>query len=222
MSRMTRQFAGRVANWRMDMIVFAAVGATITAVFANGSLDLAAARVFYSAQPQDHWPFARDMPWSLLYKMAPWITASLVMAGIAVLSVGFARRREQWRRDATFILFSLVLGPGLLVNGVFKDHWNRPRPRDVIELGGHWHYAPAPLRGEGGKSFPCGHCSVGFLYGVGWWIWRRQRPKLAASALASGLALGTALGIGRIAAGGHFLSDVVWSAFIALGLAHFL
>ena len=129
--------------------MFAAVGATITAVFANGSLDLAAARVFYSAQPQDHWPFARDMPWSLLYKMAPWITASLVMAGIAVLAVGFARRREQWRRDATFILFSLVLGPGLLVNGVFKDHWNRPRPRDVIELGGHWHYAPAPLRGEG-------------------------------------------------------------------------
>jgi hypothetical protein len=84
------------------------------------------------------------------------------------------------------------------------------------------HYVAAPLRGEGGASFPCGHCSVGFLYGVGWWIWRRRRPRLAGLSLAAGLITGTALGLGRMAAGGHFLSDVIWSALIALAVAHLL
>jgi lipid A 4'-phosphatase len=37
-----------------------------------------------------------------------------------------------------------------------------------------------------------------------------------------GLAVGFALGLGRMAAGGHFLSDVIWSALLALGLAHAL
>jgi lipid A 4'-phosphatase len=205
-----------------DLLVLAAIGAAITLLFANGALDLAAARLFYSPRGEDHWPFGGQIPWSLLYKMAPWITASLVLSAMGALAVGLARKREEWRREATFVLLVLVLGPGLLVNGVLKDHWNRPRPRDVIEFGGPWHYAAAPLRGEGGKSFPCGHCSVGFLYGVGWWIWRRRRPRLAAGALAAGVVVGTVLGIGRIAAGGHFASDVVWSAYIALGLAHIL
>ena len=171
-------------------------------MFANGALDLAAARFFYSTR-EDHWPLGGEMPWSLLYKMAPWITASLVLGAMGALAVGFVRKREQLRRDATFVLLALVLGPGLLVNGVFKDHWNRPRPRDLIEFGAQWHYAAAPLRGEGGKSFPCGHCSVGFLYAVGWWIWRRRRPRRAAVALAAGVVVGTALGIARLAAGGH-------------------
>jgi lipid A 4'-phosphatase len=34
------------------------------------------------------------------------------------------------------------------------------------------------------------------------------------------LAIGTLLGIGRMAAGAHFLSDAVWSALIAYGVAH--
>jgi hypothetical protein len=115
-----------------------------------------------------------------------------------------------------------MLGPGLLINFLFKDHWERPRPRDVIELGGQLPYTPAPLRGEGGKCFPCGHCSVGFLYGIGWWLWRASRPGWARASLALGLVTGTALGIGRLAAGGHFASDTVWSAYLAFGVAHLL
>src|SRR5262249_20420627 len=186
-----------------DILVLAAIGAAITLLFADGALDLAAARLFYSPG-EDHWPFGGELPWSLLYKMAPWITGSLVLGAMGALLVSFVRKREEWRREATLVLLTLVLGPGLLVNGVLKDHWNRPRPRDVVEFGGPWHYIAAPLRGEGGKSFPCGHCSVGFLYGIGWWIWRRRRPRLAAGTLAAGLVVGTALGLGRIAAGGPF------------------
>ena len=203
------------------LLVALAVAATV--VFAATPLDLAAARIFYRSNVLDHWPLARELPWSALYRLAPWITASLVIAGLAALAAGLARGRDAWRRYGIFLLLSVGLGPGLLVNAVFKDHWNRPRPRDLVEFGGPLHYRPAPLPGgEGGNSFPCGHCSVGFLYAAGWWVWKRRRPAWAWGSLAAGLAAGFALGLGRMAAGGHFLSDVIWSALLALGVAHVL
>ncbi|HSU84380.1 MAG TPA: phosphatase PAP2 family protein [Thermoanaerobaculia bacterium] len=159
----------------------------------------------------------------MLYRLAPWITAALVLSGLAALAVGIARGYGDWRRQGIFLLLSVVAGPGLLVNTVFKDHWGRPRPRDVVEFGGPLHYRPAPLPGgEGGASFPCGHCSVGFLFAAGWWMWRLRRPARAWGSLALGLIAGFALGLGRMAAGGHFLSDVIWSALLALGVAHVL
>jgi hypothetical protein len=121
------------------------------------------------------------------------------------------------------VLLGLVVGPGLLANALFKDHWQHPRPRDLIEFGGPLHYVPSPLIGtEGGASFPCGHCSVGFMFAAGWWIWRRRRPAWAAASLAGGLALGALLGVGRMAAGAHFLSDIVWSALLAFAVLHVL
>jgi membrane-associated PAP2 superfamily phosphatase len=77
------------------------------------------------------------------------------------------------------LILSVVIGPGLIINAVFKDHWDRPRPRDVVEFGGMLQCTPAPLRGESGESFLCGHCSVGFLFASGWWLWKRRRPGWA-------------------------------------------
>jgi lipid A 4'-phosphatase len=208
--------------WHYDALVLACLGVTVTLLFAVTPLDIEAARIFYSTDVSDQWPLAAKLPWSVLYRLAPWITASLVLIGLAGLIAGLACRRVAWRWQAVFVLLSVLLGPGLIINGIFKDHWERPRPRDIVEFGGPMPYVIAPMRGQGGASFPCGHCSVGFLYGLGWWIWRGRRPYWARASLAAGLLAGAALGLGRMAAGGHFLSDVVWSALLALGLAHAL
>ena len=45
---------------------------------------------------------------------------------------------------------------------------------------------------------------------------------LTRASLALGLVVGSVQGLGRMAAGAPFLSDVIWSALLALGLAHLL
>jgi lipid A 4'-phosphatase len=208
---------------RREAVYLFAVALLTAGLFASGALDIAAARAFYRPGPLDRWPLAHELPWSLLYRAAPWMTALLVIAALAALTASFTRARQDWRRAAVLLLLGMAIGPGLLANTLFKDHWQHPRPRDLIEFGGPLHYVPSPLVGtEGGASFPCGHCSVGFVYGAGWWIWRRRRPAWAAVSLAGGLALGLLLGAGRMAAGAHFLSDIFWSALLAFGVLHVL
>ena len=208
---------------RREAVCLAAIALLTAGLFASGSLDIAVAGLFYSPGPADHWPLARELPWSLLYRAAPWVTATLVIAGLAGLAASFTRSRAGWRRAAVLVLLGVAIGPGLLANAVFKDHWQHPRPRDLIEFGGPAHYVPSPLIGnEGGASFPCGHCSVGFMFAAGWWIWKRRRPGWAAASLVGGLVLGSLLGAGRMAAGAHFVSDIVWSALLAFGVLHVL
>jgi lipid A 4'-phosphatase len=208
--------------WLPKTWVFVALALAVTAIFAFTPLDQAAARIFYRAQGPDHWPLGKLWPWSMLYGLAPLITASLIGIGMVAVVASFVAGREAWRKSGVFLILSIIIGPGLIINTVFKDHWDRPRPREVLEFGGALHYTVAPLRGAGGGSFPCGHCSVGFLYASGWWLWKRRRPRWARASLALGIITGLALGLGRMAAGAHFLSDVVWSALLALGFAHVL
>ena len=208
---------------RAEALWLLAIAVVTMAVFASGALDIAVARAFYHPAPLARWPLAHEPPWSLLYRAAPWVTAVLVIAGLAALVASFNDARREWRRGAVLVLLGVAIGPGLLANVVFKDHWQHPRPRDLIEFGGPLHYVPSPLIGtEGGASFPCGHCSVGFMCAAGWWIWKRRRPAWAAASLAGGLALGLLLGLGRMAAGAHFFSDILWSALLAFGVLHVL
>jgi lipid A 4'-phosphatase len=208
---------------RLEAVCLIALALLIAGLFASGTLDIAVARAFYHREPPDHWPRAHQLPWSLLYRAAPWVTATLVIAGLAGLAASFIRAHTKWRRAAVLVLLGVAIGPGLLANALFKDHWQRPRPRELLEFGGPLHYVPAPLIGsEGGASFPCGHCSVGFMFAAGWWIWQRRRPRWAAASLVGGLALGFVLGVGRMAAGAHFLSDILWSALLAFAVLHIL
>jgi membrane-associated PAP2 superfamily phosphatase len=208
---------------RAEALWLLAIAVVTTAAFASGVLDITMARWCYGPGDADHWPLARELPWSLLYRAAPWVSAVLVVAGLAALAMSFTRARADWRRPAVLVLLGVAVGPGVLANAVFKDHWQHPRPRDLVEFGGPLHYVPSPLIGtEGGASFPCGHCSVGFMFAAGWWIWRRRRPGWAAASMGGGLALGLLLGVGRMAAGAHFFSDIVWSALLAFGVLHVL
>ena len=210
--------------WLPELIVLIVVAVLGTLAFWLTDLDITAARPFHHPTSADPWPIDNQPLWRFSYRSAPWVTGSLALAGAVALVAGAVRvNSRRFRLHGLFLLLSVAVGPGLIVNGILKDHWGRPRPRQIVELGGRLEYAPPLLPvGDHGKSFPCGHCSVGYLYSAGWWLWRRRHPVYAHASLAVGLVLGTLLGIGRMAAGGHFLSDVLWSGLIAFGVAHAL
>ncbi|MFV0340728.1 MAG: phosphatase PAP2 family protein [Parachlamydiaceae bacterium] len=146
------------------------------------------------------------------------VTASL--AGIIVLFSYLFKVLKKYRAAALTILLTFALGSGLMVNGVFKEYWGRPRPKQVEEFGGTQAFRPfySPNlfhQPQPSKSFPCGHCAMGFFFFSLAFIGLQMRSKtVTAIGFALALILGIALSATRILQGGHFFSDTYFSALI--------
>ncbi len=175
------------------------------------------------------WPAGAHFPWDFLYHWGP--IPSFVLAAMALLALisgFFVPRIACCRRKAVFILLFIALGPGLVINVLLKDQLGRARPREVIEFGGKYQFTQIWEHGQAGtnSSFPSGHASIAFFMIAPWFVLRDEKQKAAVGFLVFGLSLGTLVGIARILQGGHFFSDVVWSAgliyitggFLALAL----
>lgn len=129
----------------------------------------------------------------------------------------FGRRPS---RSGWFLLLALLLGPGLVVNTVFKEEWGRARPKALVEFGGTKTFSGAFVVADqcsSNCSFVSGHAAMGFYLMVLAWVLKRRYW------LWLGLLLGSLVGMGRILQGGHFLSDVIfafWAVyFVCLLLA---
>lgn len=197
---------------RRAMLATLAVAAGGTLLLPWERIDPAVSRLYYApAVPHGPWQDPRWMPWGALAHVTTFVAIGLALAGLA--SLGRGRTRA-----GIVLLLGLALGPGLLVNVILKDHWHRPRPRQTLGIGGDFAYVP-PLRiGPVGKSFPCGHAAVGFacITLAGLVDARRRGARLAV--VAAALLLGAILGLGRVATGAHFASDVVWSALLTFAV----
>lgn len=142
--------------------------------------------------------------------IAAWLGALAALA-IALAGRWLPPRLATRRRPAAYILLVLLLGPGLMVNTVLKDNWGRARPAQTVEFGGQAQFSPAWVMSDqcpNNCSFVCGDASIGFALVALAFASRRPHRWLAA-----GIALGGALGLMRMAQGGHFLSDVVFSFY---------
>jgi len=98
-----------------------------------------------------------------------------------------------------------------------KDYWGRPRPIQIREFVGQWEYRQVLSAGTPGKgkSFPCGHATMGFIF-LSLCFLRRRSRAVAASGLIAGIGLGGVVSAGRVVQGAHFLSDAVWSLGIVI------
>ena len=175
-------------------------------------LDIGVSSLFFSDQG---WHLKKTAPWIWLYEYG---TLPALLLGIAsliyVLASLFVKKLAIGRMKALLILLTLVIGPGLLVNSAFKDRWGRPRPRQIQQFDGRWEYREAFEPGIPGKgnSFPCGHASMGFYFIVLYYVYRDRNRITRIGIAASALAFGSLIGVARIVQGGHYLSDVIWSA----------
>ena len=152
-----------------------------------------------------------DLLSKMIYRLVPWITVCMVVFPISWVIWSAAKRDERQtklaKRFSIIVLLSLTLGPGLLVNTVFKGNWGRARPYQVLRDGKI--FTPvwqANFKERSQHSFSSGHASIGFFLGIPLLALGRKRTAVIVSA-AGGLIVG---GV-RILQGGHYLTDVLFS-----------
>jgi lipid A 4'-phosphatase len=138
--------------------------------------------------------------------------AYVALSAAAVAALLGAPGLRRWRARLSFLWLALLLGPGLLVNVVLKEEVERPRPYQVVELGGPQAFVPAfapSPPGADGASFVSGHAAIAFYLIALAWVFPQRRRRW----WVVGVAFGAAMGLTRMAAGAHFLSDVVFAYF---------
>ncbi|MCH8098221.1 MAG: phosphatase PAP2 family protein [Proteobacteria bacterium] len=184
-------------------------------------VDLSFSRLFY--QPGEGFFPRGSLAVDILYELAIVIVyaVAIFVAGAALARL-VPRLRRLWVRPRViaFIALSLALGPGLIVNSLLKDNVGRARPFMIVEFGGAKTFSPALVTSDQcprNCSFVSGHAAATFFLVTFAFLVRAPRRRRAA--MAGALAFGAATGLGRIALGAHFLSDVVFAGFIVYAVA---
>jgi len=180
-------------------------------------IDLALSARFYA--PDVGWRYAEAWGWRWLFEFG--LRPTIVMAcGAFVVLIGSWLRPAwvQYRRACLVLVLAVALGPGLVVNGILKPYWGRPRPRHVAMFGGAQAYHPwwRPGGPGSGKSFPSGHAAMGFAMIAGAVLIPQRHGRWRRAALGAAFGYGWLVGCGRIVQGGHFFSDVAWSGVIVV------
>ncbi len=206
---------------RRSLLAFCAVSAIAGAIlYRFPEIDLFFAGLFHD--PGAGFPAARDPDLQTLRRGFIRI-GYVVFAGLALSVVC----RHLWgrylfgltRRSICFLVVFSLLGPGLIVNNVLKDHWDRARPREIAEFGGDKAFSP-PLvvadQCERNCSFVSGEAAYGFAYvALAFLVPLGLRRRVFWAAMG----FGSAVGALRMAMGAHFLSDVFFAAVLMIALA---
>lgn len=224
-----------------DIFIALAILLGLSAVFVFTNLDMDFESLFWSAEVNTF--VKRTEPWYFLYKYSR-IVPCVVISGFLAALVGgfFANNLKKHRKMAVYAIAVAAIGPGLITNLMLKEHWGRPRPYNVIEFGGTAEYIPLFVKGpyvpnekrmarlsrktglfwdlykkyyppQGlHNSFPSGHASFAFFMFIFFFILRNTKYKRRA--FWAVMIYGGLVGFGRNVQGGHFPSDILWSAGI--------
>jgi lipid A 4'-phosphatase len=195
------------------LVIAAAVG-VIFGVYPRLDIDISA--LFYNR----HTGFfeVNAQPWVNNSRAAARWLITLIFAPACLAIVGkliMPRRRMLiGGRAALLLVVTMALGPGVITNTILKNHWGRARPIDITEFGGTYRFtAWWNPRGDcpDNCSFVAGEPSGAF--------WTLAPAALAPPqwrllAYGGAIAFGAAVGLLRIAAGGHFFTDVVFAGVL--------
>jgi membrane-associated PAP2 superfamily phosphatase len=203
-----------------DFSILLFILGVLTLIFRFTNLDIILEHYFYSSGKG--WMLQYKPFWDFIYRFGIFPGYFLAFGGLIMISVSYWNSKYiSFRKVSLLLVFTIIVGPGILVNLVLKDHTGRPRPREITEFGGTEDYVCICQKAKSneGKSFPCGHCSMGFYLAIPYLFYRNRKKVLAYSFLATGITYGILIGIARMMAGGHFASDVIWAGALTWGVA---
>jgi lipid A 4'-phosphatase len=198
-------------------LVLALAAVLILAAYIPG-VDLFVTGLFYS---KTKWFFLRYEPaFEFIRKGLPVVIFGIATYLLLIWLAGEILKDRFFglsRRIMLYLALSLAIGPGLIVNLLFKDNWGRARPTTIVEFGGKLTFTPPFVISDqciDNCSFVSGHAALAF------WLFAlallAPAPWRRAACLAT-LLFGYAVGFVRIVQGAHFYSDVVTAGLITMG-----
>jgi len=200
------------------LVLLAAVAGIVFAI--DPRLDLRLTSLFFDDATRS-FPAASDPVALWLRGKSMWIFTAFAVLVAAMVIARLVLPLPVFpvpARSVVFLALTLALGPGLLVNGVLKEHWARPRPGAVVEFGGTLPFVPW-WDPRGGCDQNCSFVS-GETSGATWSV----APALLVPGAARVVALSAAgiftvaIATLRIAFGGHFASDVIFAVLLTLAV----
>jgi membrane-associated phospholipid phosphatase len=204
-----------IGDLRAVLILCCALAILAAAVFlAFPQLDVAVTHAFYDENHAFYGQTLFGRTFREIFRLASYtIFAAFVLAYVSARL--YARKRlVPTGRNLVFLALTLALGPGLLVNGLVKEHSHRPRPFQTTEFGGQWEFRPfGHFDGQcvTDCSFVSGETST-----AAWSLAPAllTPPPWRAAVIGASLLFTLVMGVERIAYGGHYLSDVTFGALL--------
>lgn len=121
-------------------------------------------------------------------------------------------------KNIIYLLITLFIGPGLIIESILKVYSGRIRPKAIIEFGGDDIFTPALIFSDQclrNCSFTSGHAAIAFWLTAYAFIFRAPYNKFI---FIFGFMSGIFMGLFRIMEGAHFISDVLFSGLIVISV----
>jgi len=184
-------------------------------------VDISFSRLFFSQE--DGFIYQKNFLVYQLYALLPLLTKLFILACLLYLvytAIKYRSYKKILRSGVFFLVIAAVISPGFVVNEVFKENFGRARPRHIEEFNGKREFTGAfkiSDQCERNCSFSSGHAAMGyFLTAIAYTTNLLYFNRI----YLTGIVFGSLVGLSRIIMGGHFLSDVLTSAFVVLFLDH--
>lgn len=196
--------------------------ATALLFFFYPQIDLFISKLFYISGPKFY--LSKNIVLAFLRHAVEALAGIFIVLWPCLFIAIFIKKRPVWgltRLRVLYLFVALAVGPGLVVNTIFKDMWGRARPSQIVMFGGTKIFTPAFVVSDQCKvncSFVSGDPSIGFYFFALALAIPRRRKLFTITAFS----LGTLFGITRIIQGGHFLSDVIFSGIFTFAASYLL
>nr|WP_321266238.1 phosphatase PAP2 family protein [uncultured Sulfurimonas sp.] len=182
-------------------------------------IDLLVAGLFYD---NVEFPLNGSLIEEFFYHSVKPIIIIFALSTLSIFFYNTIKKKNILNINSAVMLYTvliLTIAPLLIVNTTLKENWGRARPAQTIDFGGQKEFTSAfMMSDQGGYSFSSGHSAAAFSL-LGFALLAKRRQNLFVKIV---LIYGTLVSLARMAAGGHFLSDVVTSFFIVYIATHVL
>lgn len=175
-------------------------------------LDMTVQRLFGNADGfvwRSHWATS-----TVLHqggRALAWVVVALLALNV-VRPLGCSLTRGERLRWLLVTLLVFTVVP------LVKDTSATSCPWSLAEFGGnatyvsHWRWGVGD--GGPGRCFPSGHATSAAAFFTGWFALRRQHPRAARLWLGAALLLTMLMGGAQVMRGAHYVSHVLWAAWL--------